>query len=95
MALQKITVWADGRTEPAIASGTAIILIQDRKVEVGRLILEEDDYGSFFIEHPINSAELNANAFDIINQESELLESRTSVIVLCPQGIASKMLWSN
>ncbi|MGI4885643.1 MAG: hypothetical protein ACRYFR_11850 [Janthinobacterium lividum] len=93
MGLQKITVWADGRTEPVIASGTAIILIQDREAEVGRLISEEDEYSSFFIEHPTNSEELNAEAITAVSQEPELLESQISVIVLCPKEIASKMLW--
>ncbi|WP_206982027.1 hypothetical protein [Hymenobacter telluris] len=91
--MQKIAVWADGRTEPIIASGTAIILVQNRKTEVGRLILEDDDYGSFSIEHPVNSEELNTAALNVINQEPELLDSQSSVIVLCPQDIASKMFW--
>lgn len=92
MGLQKITVSADGSTEPVIASGTAIILIQNQEAEVGRLILEEDEYGSISIEHPTNSYELNAKASTII-QESELLKSQHSVLVLCPQEIASRMLW--
>jgi len=94
MRLQKITIWADGRTEPVIPSGTAIILIQNRVIEVGKLLLEEnDEYGPISIEHPSNSEELHKEAFDIVNQEPELLESQNSVFVLCPQSIASKMLW--
>jgi len=94
MSLQRIKVWADGRTEPAIESGTAVILIQNREVEVGKITLEEDDYGSISIEHPINFDELNQEALDAVKQQPELLESQTSVIVICPLPIASKMCWS-
>ena len=94
MSLQRIKVWADGRTEPVIESGTAIILIQNREAEVGKIILEENDYGSFSIEHPINFDGLNQEALDAVNQEPELLESQTSVIVICPLAIASKMRWT-
>ena len=94
MSLQRITVRADGSTEPEIESGTAIILIQDGEVEIGKLVLEEDDYGSISIEHPINSEDLKKEALDAVSQEPTLLASRKSIIVVCPQTIASKMIWA-
>ncbi|MBF9142994.1 hypothetical protein [Hymenobacter properus] len=93
MSLQKVTVYADGSTEPEVASGTPIILIQNGEVEVGRLVLEEDDYGSNSIEHPSNSEDLKREAFDAVRKEPALLVSEKAVIVVCPQSLSSKMIW--
>jgi hypothetical protein len=91
MELQKVRIWADGRTEPPIGSGTEILLIQGGKVEVGRFVLEADEYSDFFIEHPNNAEELIPDALAFVNQE--LLKTDVSIIAICPRSIADKMRW--
>ncbi|TGE25844.1 hypothetical protein E5K00_11830 [Hymenobacter aquaticus] len=95
MRLQRITLYADGSTGPEIKSGTAILLIQNGEVEVGKLVLEEDEYGSSSIEHPINAEDLKVEALDAVSKEPELLASQKAIIVVCPQSIFSKMIWSD
>jgi hypothetical protein len=95
MSLQKVIIRADGSTEPSIISGAEVLLIQQGVVKVGRFILEKDEYSDFYIEHPINAAELSLDAWAFVNQESDLLKISVSVIVICPESIANKMIWQN
>ncbi len=92
--LQKINVFADGRTSPEVNSGVPILLIQDGTVEVGKLNLGEEHDFNMEIEHPTNQAELNPIATRLIKgKKPQYLKSEVSVIVLCPNIISDKMKW--
>ncbi|SFT87032.1 hypothetical protein SAMN04489724_2458 [Algoriphagus locisalis] len=92
--LEKIQVFADGRTSPEVNSGVPILLIQDGIVQVGRIHLGEAYDFNMEIEHPINQSKLDPIATKIIKSEQpEYLKSKVSIIVFCPEKISDMMKW--
>ena len=92
--LEKIQVFADGRTYPEVNSGSPILLIQDGTVQVGKLNLGDEYDLNIEIEHPTNQAELNPIATTLIKgKKPQYLKSEVSVMVLCPNTISDKMKW--
>jgi hypothetical protein len=93
-ALDPIKVFADGRTSPEVKSGTAILLIQDGTVQVGKLNLDECYDFNIEIDHPINQTKLDTIATKLVESEKpEYLNSESSLIILCPQIISDAMNW--
>jgi hypothetical protein len=92
--LEKIQVFADGRTSPKVESGSPILLIQEGTVQVGKLNLGEAYEFNMEIEHPVNQTELDLIATKLIKREKpHYLKSEVSVIVSCPKTISNKMKW--
>jgi hypothetical protein len=94
MKFTTVKIFGDWRTEPPINSLTEIILIQNYKAEVGRIIIDELKINNSHIEHPKNMSDLNIVATELIKQHNpKLFESPTSIIVLCPMELAEQCAW--
>ncbi|XOV67817.1 MAG: hypothetical protein ACFHU9_01335 [Fluviicola sp.] len=92
--LEKIQVFADGRTSPEVDSGSPILLIQDGVVQVGKLNLGDAYDLNMEIEYPTNQSELDPMATNLIKDEKpEYLKGELSVILLCLNTISDKMKW--
>lgn len=92
--LDSIKVYADGRTAPRVDSGIDITLVQDNVVQVGKLNLGEQYVCSVEIDHLKNQSDLDILATQIIKENKpEYLESKNSVIAICPKYIAEQMIW--
>ena len=92
--LNKIQVFANGKTVPEISSGSSILLIQNGTVEVGILNIGTPEEGDINIEHPSNSDELNPLAKCIIQESKpEYLNSNSSIIAICPTSISERFKW--
>jgi hypothetical protein len=93
--LSKISISADGRTDPYVPSGTEIVLIQKGTVEVGRLFYIPDTFDTY-IDHPLNNLELSQNVLEIIKlKRPEFLKSDNAVILTCPEEIKKEMIWKD
>ncbi|WP_452231367.1 hypothetical protein [Lacinutrix sp. MEBiC02595] len=93
--LERITIFGDGKTKPEVESGIDIILIQDNTVQVGKLNLGKQYEFNMEIDHPKNQKELDILATKIIKEKKpEYLESKNSVIVVCPNHISGRMIWN-
>ncbi|WP_299437768.1 hypothetical protein [uncultured Aquimarina sp.] len=93
--LDRIKVYGDGKTIPKVASGTYIILIQEKTVQVGKLYLGEQYDFYMEIDHPKNQSDLAILVTELIKEKKpEYLESENSIIVICPKYIADKMIWN-
>ncbi len=93
--LEKIQIFANGRTSPEVDSGSPILLIQDGTVQVGKLNLGDAYDFNVEIEHPINQSELDVIATKMIKHlKPQYLKSRVSVIVSCPKTISDRMKWN-
>ncbi len=89
-----IQIYADGRREPDIPFGTAILLIQDGVVSVGKLMCDPEDSTSVYIDHPKNQKELDLEAMKIVKEKRpEYLKSEIDLTVICPHHIANTMIW--
>lgn len=92
--LEQIIVFANGKTKPEVESGINIILIQGNTAQVGKLNIGKEFDLYMEIDHPKNQNNLNALATQIIKEKRpEYLESKNSVIVICPDYISDKMIW--
>jgi hypothetical protein len=93
-ALEPIKIFADGKTNPEVKTGSPILLIQNGTVKVGKLNLGESYDFNMEIEHPSNQSKLNIVATQLIeNENPEYLKSEASIIVECPQTISDEMIW--
>jgi len=91
--LSRIVIFATGRTEPFVPSGTEVLLIQNGRVEVGKLFYTLNTLENY-IEHPENNKKLSQKALNIVKAKNpELLESEDSVILICPMSIKNEMIW--
>lgn len=89
-----IEVKPDGSTVPQVESETEILLIQDRTVSVGMLCYDDDDYKDVYIDHPENEEELNPEAIALVKANCpQHLETKRSVVVICPEELAVKMIF--
>lgn len=89
-----IKVFASGRTEPEIISGTPVISIQAGVVSVGRIIINQSYDYPVYKEHPVNQDALATIATDLIKKEKpEYLESENVITILCPSSLANTMQW--
>lgn len=89
-----IEVKADGSTVPQVESETEVLLIQDRVVSVGKLCYDDDDYRNVYIDHPENETELNPEALQLVKDNCpQHLTTKTSVVVICPEELAEKMVF--
>lgn len=89
-----IDVKPDGSTVPQVESETEILLIQDGTVSVGMLCYDDDEYKNVYIDHPENEAELNPEAIQLVkNNCPQHLQTKTSVVVICPEDLAAKMVF--
>lgn len=92
--LTEIKIYATGKTDPFIESGTPILQIQNGEVNVGRIVYDLNDEWSLYIDHPENNQELSSLALKLlIDKEPNFLKSDKSIIVFCPKKIAEKMNW--
>ena len=88
-----IDIKNDGTTSPRVENETDILLVQDGTVSVGMLCYEED-YADVYIEHPDNEAELNPEAMQLVKDNCpEHLKTKASVVLICPEELAQKMVW--
>lgn len=84
--LEKIKVFADGRTSPGISSGAPVLLIQDGIVQVAKLNLEDVYDLNMELERPVNKEELDELATMLItHKKAHYLKSNDCVIVSCPK----------
>lgn len=89
-----IEVKPDGSTVPQVESETEILLIQDKTVSVGMLCYDDDDYKDVYIDHPENEVELNPEAMALVKEHCpEHLQTKSSVVVICPEELAGKMIF--
>lgn len=94
MNLKFIKILGNGTTEPRINSRTEIILIQNKTVTVGRLILDDKENQAFYIEHPENLIEVDKLALQFIqSKDLTLMETENSKIILCPKFISENCTW--
>ncbi|MCX2745420.1 hypothetical protein OO013_16190 [Mangrovivirga sp. M17] len=93
--LEKIQIFADGKTIPKIDSGSPILLIQNGSVHVGKINLGESYEFNMEIEHPTNKKVLDPMATKLIEKKRpEYLNSDKSIITLCPNEISDLMKFS-
>lgn len=89
-----IEVKPDGSTVPQVESETEILLIQDKTVSVGMLCYDDDEYKDVYIDHPENEEELNKEAMELVKANCpQHLTTRTSVVIICPEELAAKMIF--
>jgi hypothetical protein len=92
--MERIKLFADGHTEPAVPDRSVVILIQDGQVSLGKLLLQNYVHAPGEIEHPRNETGLALEARKLIKDTIPLvLVEQQSVLLLCPESLASKMLW--
>jgi hypothetical protein len=93
MALQRVTLKGFDLSEPYIPWGTILLLVQDGRAEVSRFEAP-DEHGIFSLDHPANSAQLIAEATQLVKlHHPEALKADTASTFICPEDLAAKAKW--
>ena len=92
MRLVRITVFANGRTDPVVADGSSVILVQGEEVTVGRILFKTYEFMPGEIEHPRNAGELEDEARLLVGQEG-IQDDGHDAVFICPDGLSAKMIW--
>ena len=92
-AFDLFTIKDEKNTEPPIPMGTAIIMIDEGIIDVGKLEFHKE-YNSLTIAHPKNEGELKVEAKNaIMKKVPELLNSKKMITLVCPEEISLKMIF--
>ena len=92
-AFDLITITDENKTDPEVPMGTAIIIVENGIVDIGRLEFHKK-YESLAVSHPKNEGELKVKAKALIEKKApELLRSKSMITLICPESLGKEMIF--